>query len=163
MGDHTSHEFTGLMESLGIESSTCIVAPSYVHDDDGFEWHTPDSGASAGQHGHEQYVHKDAHTKRVMTTVANGMHMFNKSSGKSAYKDKYGTVLDMANTSDYCMPDAKQNLLSLMDMSKNGCTILMSDKLPNMIEIWNAQGKGLDTKVENNIPWLLLKPLSKDE
>ena len=129
----------------------------------GFEDHIMDSGASSGQHQHEQYVVKDNVTHKISVTVANGMHMFNKSSGGSAYKDKNGTILDTTNTTDYCMPNINNNLLSLMDMAKNGCTIVISNKLPNLIKVWNDQDQELDVVVKNNLPWCSLKPLTKEE
>jgi hypothetical protein len=67
---------------------------------DGYEWHIMDSGASVGQHQHEGYALQDSKMKRIEVTVANGAKMVNKSSGKSAYMDKNGTILDTTNTTD---------------------------------------------------------------
>jgi hypothetical protein len=129
----------------------------------GYEWHIMDSGASVGQHQHEGYALQDSKMKNIEVTVANGAKMVNKSSGRSAYMDKNGTILDTTNTTDYCMPQCKENLMSMLDMAKNGCTILMSHKLPSLVKVWNARGQVVETCVENNIPWALLRPITQGE
>jgi hypothetical protein len=142
-----------------------MASPSYTLDDKlgGYEWHIMDSGASVGQHQHEGYALQDSKMKRIEVTVANGAKMVNKSSGMSAYMDKNGTIIDTTNTTDYCMPQCKENLMSMLDMAKNGCTILMSHKLPSLVKVWNARGQVIETCVENNIPWALLRPMTQGE
>ena len=135
-GEFCPQNFAEIMNSISDESKLQChyrAAPSYTLDDElgGYEYHIMDSGASVIQHKHESYVYKDARTKRINVTVANGMHMMNKSSGKSAYKDKNGTIVDTTSTTSYCMPDCNENLMSLIDMAKCGCTIVFSNKLPN--------------------------------
>ena len=43
---------------------------------------------------------------------------------------------------------SESKIFNVLDMAKNGCTILMSNKLPSLVKVWNARGQVIETCVE---------------
>ena len=149
------------VESLStIRDGTNLLRSHYAcpssYEQNDWEYHIMDSGASCPQHKHNAFTLADDVPTQCEVTVASGDSLFSTSSGVTCYEFEGGVTMDMSKSQSFCIPQLHHNLMSIIDMAKNGCKIQFEQFGDGTFcKAWNASGDELPVQVINNIPWLI--------